>query len=245
MDVALLGLLEFRRLEDGSAPIIVSLWLRTLRSELSLALCIFLPLLNVTGIMVLAIAWFAAVFVGIDYKRCLIFLATRRALRGWPSFAYHALLSISLSTSFMSGSYIEPFRLLRKYKVENGDTELSTQIVKKYGREVVVSQWMRRVFSTYHITSLTFLSAEIAMASFAMQNFAWKCKNSVIGTSAILEALTSSGLRNSQYLLLELSSPSSSKTSTSFLLKKSCNHCIWSPISHALERRDCQFIDSG
>ena len=145
----------------------------------------------------------------------------------------------------MSGLYTEPFKLLRKYKVENEDTKLLTQIVKKYGGEAVVSQWMRRVFSVYHTTSLTISSTEIAMASSVVRNFAWKCRNSVIGTSAILHASTSLGLRNSQYLLLELSSPSSLETSTSFLLKKSCNRCIYSPISPALERRDCQFIDSG
>ena len=83
------------------------------------------------GIIVLATALFAAVIVAIDCRRRLTFPATGRALRGWPSFAYHALLSISLSTSFMSGSYTKPFRLLRKYRVEKGDAELSTQIVKK------------------------------------------------------------------------------------------------------------------
>ena len=120
--------------------------------------------------MVLAIAWFAAVIVTIDCKRCLTFPATRWALKGWQSFACHALLLISLSTSFMSGSYTEPFRLFRKYKVENGDTELLTQIVKKYGGEAVVSQWMRRVFSAYYTISFTFSSAEIAMASSVVQN---------------------------------------------------------------------------
>ena len=81
--------------------------------------------------MALATALFATVIVAIDCKRHLTFPATGRALRGWPSLDCHALLSISLSTSFMSGSYAEPFRLLRKYKVEKGDAELSTQIVKK------------------------------------------------------------------------------------------------------------------
>ena len=81
--------------------------------------------------MALATALFAAVIVAINYNKCLTFPATGRALRGWPSFACHALLSISLSTSFMSGSYTKPFRLLRKYKVEKGDAELSRQIVKK------------------------------------------------------------------------------------------------------------------
>ena len=134
MDViALLGLLEFRRLEDSSAPVTASLWLRTLRVEPSLAPCEFMPLLNVMDIMALATAYFATVIVAIDYNRRLTFPTTRQALRGWPSFACHALLSISLSTSFMSGSYTEPFRLLKKYKVKNGDIELSTQIVKKYG----------------------------------------------------------------------------------------------------------------
>ena len=127
MDViALLRLLEFRRLVDDSAPVIASLWLRTLRADPSLAAYVFLPLLNVSGIMALATAWFAAVIVAIDYRRRLTFPAIGRALKGWPSFAWHALLSISLSTSFMSGLYTEPFKLLRKYKVENGDTELST-----------------------------------------------------------------------------------------------------------------------
>ena len=205
---------------DGSTPVTTSLWLRTLRAEPSLAPCI-LPLLNVSGIMVLATAWLVAVIVAIDCKRRLTFPATRRALRGWPSFACHALLSISLSTSFMSGLYTEPFRLLRKYKVENGDTELSTQIVKKYGGEAVVSQWMRRVFSAYHTTSFTFSSREIAMASSAVRNFAWKFRKSVMETSAILQASTSLGLRNSKYSLLELSSPSLSEMSTSLLLKKS------------------------
>ena len=83
------------------------------------------------GIMALATALFAAVIVAIDCNRRLTFPAMKQALRGWPSFAYHALLSISLSTSFMSGSYTEPFRLLRKYKVEKGEAELFTQIVKK------------------------------------------------------------------------------------------------------------------
>ena len=83
------------------------------------------------GIMALAAALFVAVIVAIDYKRRLTFPTTGRALRGWPSLDCHALLSISLSTSFMSGSYTEPFRLLRKYKVEKGDAELSRQIVKK------------------------------------------------------------------------------------------------------------------
>ena len=81
--------------------------------------------------MALATTWFAAVIVAIDYNKRLTFPATGRALKGWLSFACHALLSISLSTSFMSGSYTELFRLLRKYKVEKGDAELSTQIVKK------------------------------------------------------------------------------------------------------------------
>ena len=90
--------------------------------------------------MALATGWFATVIVAIDYKRHLTFLATGRALRGCPSFACHALLSISLSIFFMSGSYTEPFRLLRKYKVENRVTKLSMQIVKKYGGEAVVSQ---------------------------------------------------------------------------------------------------------
>ena len=189
--IALLGLLEFWRLEDGSTPVTASLWLRTLRVEPSLAPCEFMPLLNVMDIMALATTWFAAVIVAIDYNRRLTFLATGRALKGWPSFACHALLSISLSTSFMSGLYTKPFRLLKKYKVENGDTELSTQIMKKYGGQAVVSQWMRRVFSAYHTTSLTFSFTEIAMASFAMRNFAWKCRNSVIGTSAILHVVTS------------------------------------------------------
>ena len=83
------------------------------------------------GIMVLATALFAAVIVAIDCNKRLTFPATGRALRGWPSFACYALLLISLSTSFMSGSYTEPFGLLRKYKVEKGEVELSTQIVKK------------------------------------------------------------------------------------------------------------------
>ena len=222
MDVTwLLGLLEFRRLVDGSAPVAASLWLSTLRAEPSLAPYVFLPLFSVMGIMALATALFAVVIVAIDCNRRLTFPATGRALRGWPSFACHALLSISLSTSFMSGSYTESFRLLRKYKVEKGEAELFTQIVKKYDGEVVVSQWMRRVLSAYHTTSFTFSSAEIRMASSAMRNFAWKCRKSVIGTSAILQASTSSGLRNSQYSLLELSSPSSSEMSTTFLLKKS------------------------
>ena len=81
--------------------------------------------------MALATALFATVIVVMDCNKRLTFPATGRALRGWPSFACHALLSISLSTSFMSGSYIEPFRLLRKYKVEKGDAELSMQIVMK------------------------------------------------------------------------------------------------------------------
>ena len=93
----------------------------------------------------------------------------------------------------MSGLYTEPFRLLRKYNVEKGDAELSTQIVKKYGGEAVVLQWMRRVLSAYHMTSFTFSSAEIGMASSVVQNFSWKCRKSVIGTSAILQASTSSG----------------------------------------------------
>ena len=78
------------------------------------------------GVMVLATALFAAVIVAIDYNKRLTFLATGRALRGWSSFACHALLSISLSTSFMSGSYTELFRLLKKYKVEKGEARLST-----------------------------------------------------------------------------------------------------------------------
>ena len=132
MDVtALFGLLEFRRLLDGSAPVVASLWMSTLRVEPSLAPCVFLPLLSVMGIMALATALFAAVIVAINCNRHLTFPATGRALKGWPSFACHALLSISLSTSFMSGSYTEPFRLLRKYKVEKGEAKLSTQIVKK------------------------------------------------------------------------------------------------------------------
>ena len=81
------------------------------------------------GIMALATALFAA--VAIDCRRRLTFPATGRALRGWLSLDCHALLSISLSTSFMSGLYTEPLRLLRKYRVENGDAELSRQIVKK------------------------------------------------------------------------------------------------------------------
>ena len=187
MDVTvLLGLLEFRRLVDGSAPVSASLWLRTLRAEPSLAPCVFLPLFSVEGIMALATAWFAVVIVAIDCNKRLTFPATGRALRGWPSFDCHALLSISFSTSFMSGSYTEPFRLLGKYNVEKGDAELSTQIVKKYGGEAVVSQWMRKVLLAYHTTSFTFSSAEIGMASSAVRNFAWKCRKSVIGTSAIL-----------------------------------------------------------
>ena len=83
------------------------------------------------GIMALATALFVAVIVATDCNRRLIFPPTGRALRGWPSFACHALLSISLSTFFVSGSYTEPFRLLRKYKVEKGEAKLSTQIVKK------------------------------------------------------------------------------------------------------------------
>ena len=81
--------------------------------------------------MALATTLFAAVIVAIDCNRRLTFPATRRALRDWPSFNCHALLSISVSTSFMSGSYTEPFKLLRKYNVEKGDAELSRQIVKK------------------------------------------------------------------------------------------------------------------
>ena len=146
----------------------------------------FLPLLSVMGIMALATALFAAVIVAIDCNRRLTFPTTGRALRGWPSFACHALLSISLSTSFMSGSYTESFRLLRKYKVEKGEAKLSTQIVKKLGGEDVVSQWMRRVLLAYHTTSFTFSSAKMGIASSAVRNFAWKCKKSVIGTSAIL-----------------------------------------------------------
>ena len=173
--------------------------------------------------MALATTWFAAVIVAIDCNKRLTFLAAGRALRGWLSFDCHALLSITLSTSFMSGSYTEPFRLLRKYNVEKGDAELSTQIVKKYGGEAVVSQWMRKVLSAYHTTSFTFSSAEIGIASSAVRNFAWKCRKSVISTSAILQASTSSGSWNSQYSLLESSSPSLSEMSTSFLLKKSCS----------------------
>ena len=195
--------------------------------------------------MALATAWFATVIVAIDCNRRLTFRATGRALKGWPSFACHALLSISLSTSFISGLYTKPFRLLRKYKVEKGDAELSTQIVKKYSGEAVVSQWMRRVLSAYHTTSFTFSSAKIAIASSVVWNFAWKCRKSVIGTSAILQASTSLGLRNSQYSLLELSSPSSLEMSTSFLLKNSYSRCIWSPISPTLEGRDCQINHSG
>ena len=81
--------------------------------------------------MALATALFAAVIVHIDYNRRLTFPATGRALRSWPSFDCHALLSISVSTSFMSGSYTKPFKLLRKYNVVKGDAELSRQIVKK------------------------------------------------------------------------------------------------------------------
>ena len=83
------------------------------------------------GIIVLATALFAAVIVAIDCRRRLTFPATGRALKGWPSLDCHALLSISLFTSSMSGSYTEPFRLLKKYRVVKGDAELSTQIVKK------------------------------------------------------------------------------------------------------------------
>ena len=83
------------------------------------------------GIMALVTALFAAVIVAIDYRRHLTFPAMGRALKGWPSLDCHALLSIPLSTSFMSGSYTEPFRLLKKYRVEKGDAELSRQIVKK------------------------------------------------------------------------------------------------------------------
>ena len=142
MDViALFGVLEFRRLVEGSAPVAASLWLSTLRAEPSLASCVFLPLFSVRGIMALATALFAVVIVAINSNRRLTFPATWRALRGWPSFRIgelpvlavgeHALLSISVSTSFMSGSYTEPFKLLRKYNVEKGDAELSRQIVKK------------------------------------------------------------------------------------------------------------------
>ena len=147
--------------------------------------------------MALATALFAAIIVAIDCNRRLTFPAMGRALRGWPSFACHALLSISLSTSFMSVSYTKPFRLLKKYKVEKGDAELSMQIVKKYGGEAVVSQWMRRVLSVYQTTSFSFSSAEIGKASFVVRNFAWKCRKSVIGTSAMLQASTSSGFWNS------------------------------------------------
>ena len=97
----------------------------------------------------------------------------------------------------MSGSYTELFRLLRKYNVEKGDAELSMQIVKKYSGEAVVSQWMRRVLLAYHTMSFTFSSAKIGIASSAVRNFAWKCRKSIIGTSAILQASTSSGFCNS------------------------------------------------
>ena len=132
MDViALFGLLEFRRLVEGSALVAASLWLSTLRAEPSLAPCVVLPLLSVRGIIALATALFAAVIVAIDYNRRLTFPATGQALRGWSFFDCHALLSISVSTSFMSGSYTEPFKLLRKYNVVKEDAELSRQIVKK------------------------------------------------------------------------------------------------------------------
>ena len=39
--------------------------------------------------MALATAWFAAIIVAIDCNKRLTFPAMGRALRGWPSFAYH------------------------------------------------------------------------------------------------------------------------------------------------------------
>ena len=59
-----------------------------------------------------------------NHCRHRLYEATRWALRGRPSFVCHVFWSISLSISFISGLYTEPFRLLRKYKVENGDFNL-------------------------------------------------------------------------------------------------------------------------
>ena len=204
--IALLGLFDYRQLDEGSAPVVASLWLRTFRADPLLAPFVPLPLLMVRGIIALATAQFAAVIVAMDCMRRLTFEAIRRARRGRPSFVYHAFWSISFSTSFTSGSYTEPLRLLRKYNVENGDFELSTQIVKEYGGELVVSQWMRIVFSEYQTTSFTFLFAKTATASSTVRNLAWKCTKFVIRTRPILHASTSSRWRNSQYSLLELSS---------------------------------------
>ena len=56
--------------------------------------------------------------------------------------------------------------------MENGDFELSTQIVKEYGGEPVVLQWMKIVLSEYQKTSFTFSSAKIATACSAVRNLA-------------------------------------------------------------------------
>ena len=149
--IALLGLFDCLRLDEGSAPVVASLWLRTFRADPSLAPSVPLPLLIVKGIIALATARLAAVIVAKDYMRRLTLEATGRALRRRPSFVCHAFWSISFSTSITSGSYTEPLRLFRKYNVENGDFELSTQIVKEYGGEPVVSQWMRIVLSKYSL----------------------------------------------------------------------------------------------
>ena len=189
--IALLGLFDCRQLVEGSASVVASLWLRTFRADPSLAPSAPLPLLMVRGIIVLAIARLAAVIVAIDCMRRLTLEATGRALRGRPSFVCHAFWSISFSTSFTSGSYIDLVRLFRKYIVENGDFELSTQIVKEYGGVPVVTQWMRIVLSEYQTTSLTFSSAETTTACSAVRNLAWKWTKFVIGTRPILHASTS------------------------------------------------------
>ena len=88
-------------------------------------------LLRSNGISADVMALRAAAILAMEWMRFLTFDATERALSGSPSFVVHTCRSISLSTSFMRGSYDDPWRLARNGTTENGDIVLLTTTVKE------------------------------------------------------------------------------------------------------------------